>query len=425
MSRTSPTGCSKLILPDLEKIAIATKLIIRKSSKFSAEGFLTSLLFAASSGQGSLNQIVQNLKNRVIQAMARQSLFERFSPKSTAFLCGVLQDLMEQRYQPVRSAFSNSKIRRIIVEDASAQVLPKSNAKNFPAHGNHHGKTAGVKIDFAYDLLSGTMVSHTLELATTQDKTIGKEIIPNVLPGDLVLRDMGYFILDEFTAIERLGANWLTRLPLTTGVILEYETTLEKKLSQTKEKTLDLTVLVGEQKKKCRLVAVRASPEIAEKRRRERRQKAAQNGKQACPKGLARDGWHLMLTNLNQEEATVAQLAEVYRARWAVEIQFRAWKQALNLTEALNRKSNEHHIQALVLAGMIAHQLGMALAQLLVTQVGRSRLSFEKLYDSLAQSLLRIDSLSELLDFSPDPRHIKRDKRKRKSPIETGITALT
>lgn len=69
-----------------------------------------------------------------------------------------------------------------------------------------------------------------------------------------------------------------------------------------------------------------------------------------------------MLTNLKPEDAGVDQLVEVYRARWAVEIQFRAWKQSLNLTKALNRKSNQHHMEAIVLAGMMAHQLGIRMA---------------------------------------------------------------
>ncbi len=46
----------------------------------------------------------------------------------------------------------------------------------------------------------------------------------------------------------------------------------------------------------------------------------------------------------------MSQLAAVYRARWPVEIQFRAWKQALTLGKALKRKSNEHHMQARGLA---------------------------------------------------------------------------
>ncbi len=61
--------------------------------------------------------------------------------------------------------------------------MPKATSECFPAHGNHHGKTAGVMIDFAYDLFSGTVLFHSLEGATTQDKTIGKEAIAVLKPG--------------------------------------------------------------------------------------------------------------------------------------------------------------------------------------------------------------------------------------------------
>ena len=139
---------------------------------------------------------------------------------------------------------------------------------------------------------------------------------------------------------------------------------------------------------------------------------------------MIRDGWHLMLTNLSAEEAGVSQLAAVYRARWAVEIQFRAWKQALNLGKALKRKSNEHHMQALVLAAMIAHQFGMKAAVRIGVMVGRAMVSYEKLYDSLASHLVKARNLTGLCAFAPELRHTKRDKRRRKSPIESGIYAL-
>ena len=74
---------------------------------------------------------------------------------------------------------------------------------------------------------------------------------------------------------------------------------------------------------------------------------------------------------------------------------------------------------------MIAHQLGMQIATLIIKTVGRSRISFEKVYDALAQHLLKINTFGELRTFSPDKRHITRDKRNWKSPVESGITALT
>jgi Transposase DDE domain len=303
--------------------------------------------------------------------------------------------------------------------------MPKSNADAFPAHGNLHGKTAGVKIDFAFDLLSGNIVSHSLQAATEQDKSIGKEFVTQVRRGDLVLRDMGYFCLSEFTAIEQLEAYWLTRLPLTTGAMLDERRTLEKVLKSCRGDLIDIIAIVGKQGKKCRLVGLRAASEVTAARRALRRKKARDCGKPPCPKGLIRDGWHLMLTNLSEDQATVQQLASIYRARWAVEIQFRAWKQALNLGKALNRRSNEHHLHAIILAGMIAHQLGMRIAKRIGNMVGRARLSYEKLYDLLAVRLIKSRDLSEFDAFEPDLRHIERDKRTRKSPVESGILALT
>jgi len=351
-------------------------------------------------------------------------MHERFTPKSTAFLLTTLNDLMEQRYAPTQVSLQKSSIKRIIIEDASGQAMPKANAENFPAHGNHHGATAGVKVDFAYNVLTGEIISHILEQATTQDKSIGKEVIVEVKTGDLVLRDMGYFSLHEFSAIEEQNAWWLTRLPLTTNVLLENGKALEKLLHSRKYDVLDIRVRVGEQGKDCRLLAVRAEEQTVSRRRSQRRKKANANGKSACRKALIRDGWHLMLTNLKPEQAKVSQLVKVYRARWAVEIQFRAWKQSLNLTKALNRKSNEHHLQALVLAGMIAHQLGMKIAYLLSDQIGRARLSYEKLYDVLINHLVKAPRFGDLIEFAPDRRHISRDKRARQSPIESGLNAL-
>ncbi len=71
-----------------------------------------------------------------------------------------------------------------------------------------------------------------------------------------------------------------------------------------------------------------------------------------------------ILSSVVTGHASFNQLAAIYRARWAVGIQFRAWKQALNLGKALNRKSNPH-------------QLGMNIARRIGNLLGRPRLSYE------------------------------------------------
>ena len=74
---------------------------------------------------------------------------------------------------------------------------------------------------------------------------------------------------------------------------------------------------------------------------------------------------------------------------------------------------------------MIAHQLGMNIARSIGAMIGRARLSDEKLYDTLAVWLVKARNPAEAIAFDPDPRHVQRDKRNRKSPVESGIMALT
>ena len=109
----------------------------------------------------------------------------------------------------------------------------------------------------------------------------------------------------------------------------------------------------------------------------------------------------------------------------AIEIQFRAWKQALNLGDALGRKSNRHHLEAPVLAGIIAHHLGMQVARSLGATVGREGLSYEKIYDLLAPQMIKVREFAGLSGFDPDPRHITRDNRARQSPVESRMAALS
>ena len=112
MSKALPAGRSWPSLPDLDLIASQTRLITRNSRKFTATGFLQSLLSSVATGLASLNQIAGDLKDRDHPGMARQSLHERFDIRSTAFLMAVLGDLMQQRYSTAATAIGSCGIQR-------------------------------------------------------------------------------------------------------------------------------------------------------------------------------------------------------------------------------------------------------------------------------------------------------------------------
>lgn len=425
MLTTLPAFCSKITLPNLHQIAIDSEFIVRNSAKMIASKFVQTIISAVISGRGSYSQIAADLGNRTGHPMSRQAMEERFEKDACVrFMTAAHQAIFEAQLAAVAEVVKHGSIRRIIVEDTTSVAMPKANSDNFPAHGNHHGATAGVKVDFAYDILTGSTESHSLHGATEQDKSIGKESVITLQKDDLSLRDMGYFCLSEFTYIESFGAYWLSRLPLNVGVCLMNGMEIEKHLKNAKCNVVDLTVVVGAEQKKCRLVAIRADRQVAAKRRRIRRKEAKKKGKLASKKALIRDGWHIMVTNLDLNEFSAKDLAAIYRIRWGVEIQFRAWKQSIKLDAALNRKSKENHMTVLLLGAMIAHLLGMIIGRLFALEIGIERLSYEKLFNVLANYHINAQSVEDIWKFRTDLRHITRDKRTKVIPFVAGVAAL-
>lgn len=419
------TSLSKINLPDFHQIAINTGFIVRKSSKMCASGFVQTMINAAVSGRASYNQLADALGRKTGDPMSRQGMEKRFTNDACLdFMGAVHEAILQAQFLEVGAPLKNSLIKRVVVEDSSGQAMPKSNAGRFPGHGNHHGPTAGVKVDFTYDVASNTIITHTLHGATEQDKTIGKDSVIKLDSGDLSLRDMGYFCLSEFTYIEGVGAYWLSRLPLNVGVRLSDETSLETLLKHSNSRVIDQIVYVGEERKKCRLVAIRADRKTANERRRKRKKEAKEKGKTVSAKALIRDGWHIMVTNLKAEEFSAENLAAIYRIRWGVEIQFRAWKQSMNLGKALNRKSKENHMKSLIIGAMIAHLLAMLVCQVFATEIGLEKLSHEKLFEILVEHQASTTTVEDLLNFEVDTRHISRDKRSRKIPLVEGLAAL-
>jgi hypothetical protein len=402
----------------LNEFAKKSGLVQRFSKQFNPEDFLLTLLDAVSTGRASINQLVSTLgKHGPAKQISPQALHQRINRTECGVESFLIQCLVHicQRKSQKSNGNSHVPFKRILIEDSTFVRFPKANADSFPGHGNGHGKTAGCKVDLAFDLLDGDIVYHQLHLGTQQDKTIGYDLLQHILPGDLIVRDMGYFVLENFRAIESCHAYWLSRLPLTADVTTEHGISLENLLASSQGDSLDLRVKLTAEGHSVRLVAIRASKQETEKRRREHRSRAKENGKTVSQKTLIRDGWHLMVTNIPKEKQSITELASIYSQRWQIEIIFRAWKQGGNLSEALNRMTSQQHLKALVLAGMIAMSVSLRIAIPLARRDSAKRISLEKIFDYVIAGLVGLKKLTDLSKLRPDPRHLQSQKRFRKS----------
>ena len=418
------TDRSKRFFSRLDGLARKTKLIVRNSAKFSAEGFVLGVFKAVITGKASFNQLAMNMGQSEHKAMARQAMHQRVDQSAVAFMMSATGHAIKERWDD-QSLIVTKRFNRVIIEDSSQAKTDKANAEDFPAHGNGKGKTAGCKIDLAFDLLTGEPVWEALHLATEQDRELGKDLVDQVKPFDLILRDMGYFSIAEFARIESLDAYWLSRLPVSVKAHDLEGRKLETILRTTKAREIDCSMIIGDACHQARLIAVRAAPEMARERRRLRREQARQLRKQPDQDMLTRDGWHIVITNVCAALMKTSELFSLYSVRWQVEIIFRAWKQSGQLVKALARRSNQFHLQTLMYGAILLLILTMKTATLLRKLHPRYQLSIEKIAQNLAAFILTLVSMARFADYNPDPRHLKMDKRSRKSLCQTAVGCLS
>jgi hypothetical protein len=188
-------------------------LVQRVSARFNPAAFLLTLLSAATTGKSTLNQLAIALRGKAGSAsVSPQAVHDRINRTETGletFLIHCLAHICRWKWSrsPGRRGTLCALAEtfgRIIVEDSSFLPFHKSNAEEFPASGNSKGMTAGCKVNLAFDLLSGAIVSNELVPGTQQDKTSGWGMLAEVLPNDLVLGH-GIFLGGMFRGHRREG----------------------------------------------------------------------------------------------------------------------------------------------------------------------------------------------------------------------------
>src|SRR5690606_33621197 len=148
------------------------------------------------------------------------------------------------------------------IMDSTEFKLPGSMAKSFPGYDGD-GTSSCAAIQFEYEFLSKEIKCICLGHARESDKTYADKRMADIKPGELLLRDLGYYGLDSYDKIEAQGAYYISRLKSQAN-IYEYSEEGYKRLSlqelvrrikKSKDGYFDQIVYIGaERKKKVRLM---------------------------------------------------------------------------------------------------------------------------------------------------------------------------
>jgi hypothetical protein len=329
-----PVAVAKLQDIDAEALARHAGFLARSPRKIPIDKFLKGLLALAPETDLSLERVASVIGLAAQTTYTKQALSERLSASIQPFLAQVITAFLGQLSHSVDTSRLLESFDRVLVQDSTVQGLPKHLAHLFPGGGNQHGHhCADLKIQWICDLKNSAVEHVSLSGFTRNDQTAAPDILAVARPGDLVLRDLGYFVVSLLGRFVAQGIFFLTRHLHCTDLrdpLTGQPFDLHARLRTTA--VLDLPLLLGAERVLVRLVALPVPEEVAN-RRRHRAKAYARRHFRAPPskEHLFLMGWNLLLTNVPASIWPPKALAAVYRLRWRIEIIFKTWKSHLGL----------------------------------------------------------------------------------------------
>ena len=225
--------------------------------------------------------------------------------------------------------------KRIWITDSTCISMPDSLHKIFPGASNQSGCYATAKLQLTMDLITDEI--HGLDICSfrNNDQSYSKNILNYVNEGDLVIRDLGYFVTDIFKQLDQNKVKFISKIRYDLNIYnLQNEPfDLLKKLRDafsSGASYVDWSIRISKKKIPVRLLAVRCNQQNAFKKN-----KRAVNDRQPRvnhnEEYMELLGYHILITNIEKDKLTVNDIWSLYKLRWRIEVIFKCWKGRLNL----------------------------------------------------------------------------------------------
>ena len=340
----------------LAKFAIQAGFAQRKAKKLTPLLFVQATVLLVSQSAVSVRNwaILVGVLGRI--TLSKQALWERLGQSAVEFLQQVLAAALKWRATVAwpRIPEALRVFGRVLVQDSTTLQLSSALAQSFPGGANQHGEAGGqLRIQAVLDLVSQRFVHFGLSHFRRNDQAAAFDVLAVVQKGDLVLRDLGYFVLGSLEKISQAGAFFLSRLRVSTGIWdAQGQEPLDLLKLLRRHGRVDMKVRLGAQKVPVRLVAVRLPPEVAAERRRRARASQKHDGRyQVQKRTLALLDWAIFVTNVPASVWRAKTVVAVYGLRWRIETIFKAWKSHFRLTEV--PKGSATQLQAMIYGRLI------------------------------------------------------------------------
>lgn len=361
----------------------------RKSPKITCYLLLLSFFDRCGASHFSLSNWAIQLGNHIGKSVSKQALYERINPRLEQVLKSLIGDSINERFSIVKNSLL-CRFANIYLQDSSCLALPDPLRSWFK--GNYsRGKIKSVaKLQVVFNMTKGVFSGLWLTPYSRNDQAASADIIPLLRKGDLVIRDLGYFVLKVLAQILHKQAHFVSRLK-SEVVIFDYKT--EKQISLKKvlgKKTyVKKRIFLGKNERlPVWLIAVKLDDAVARGRRIKIR-KDRDRRKQITIEKLELAGWNIFVTSV--EDLSAQEVSEIYRLRWQIEIIFKSWKTHLKIENNIspNLKKPQLFCTMILMTLLFVVLIVMPIYRIITTKLKKA-VSVLKLTQILVQILPNI-----------------------------------
>lgn len=349
---------TKLSEYQIQEFAVCTGFQLRKARKIDCLGFVAGFFLMLCTGRYSLVRWAAQISRLVGCTVSKQAVLKKLQFRHEAFAQELLAQVLRQDLQRQSKKALNSELfkafRQVYVEDSTCAHLPDSLAEFFPGSHSNKGHCATARIQLRLNILDDQYSRLELQSYRDNDQKYAGDLLSILQPGDLVIRDMGYWALPILKRIATLMAFFLSRYRYganlyrpENGEIID----LAKQLRACRRKGLtvwDQWVITGKETQlPARIVAILAPQQVAQGRKR----KAAKDRHQRANHSkeyMELLSWTIFVTNVDEQTWTAQQVLQAYGFRWRIEMVFKCWKSKLGFAQMFSGKKQPGPAQVLI-----------------------------------------------------------------------------
>jgi hypothetical protein len=318
---------------------------------------------------------------------------------SESFAKEIFSEAMNAKLKAVREGKLFKLFNRVLLQDSTTLSLPDCLVNHFPGNVSKGKQKAVARLQCIINIAKMQWLYLSLDAYTKNDQSASGLALPLLRKGDLLIRDLGYFVLDSLQRIIEKKAFFISRLRY--GITIYDDKGKEinwKRLCKTK-RIIEQKVFIGKEHQiPVRIILIPLPAEIAEQRIR----KARKDRDKRLNHSKDYYVWlkyNVFITNVESETLSSKEVARAYKIRWQIEILFKSWKSGGDLQQVLHERcTNIYRVKTsifllLMFFSLIMQKIYMPYNKEIMKKYNK-QLSLVKLLTYIVDNLLEIFSSS-------------------------------